>query len=144
MKVAGVRPVYPVVTAGMCKSRRCRRPIRRDHFYCYDCWGDLIERLAIKAERIAAGASEIYIGRTCDPDARREEHFEDFGRPHLAVLHWSDDIDEVCAVEEALIREFSFLRKLANATDASLGGGRPDLMNCVYLSWKRRSRRALR
>jgi hypothetical protein len=127
-----------VVAAWACKS--CRKPIREEHFYCYPCWGDLIGRLGDKVERVSYDAAEIYIGRTCDPGARREEHYEDSRRGNLTVLHWSDNIDEVCAVEEALIREFAFLRKLANATDVSFGGGRTDLRNCVYVSWRRKLR----
>ncbi|SRR6266498_645947 len=122
----------------LCKGKGCRSWIRRNHFYCYDCWADLMERLCDKVDRIAIGAEEIYIGRTCDPDARREEHFEDAGRGNLTVLHWSDDIDEVCAIEEALIREVADSRKLANATDESLGAGRPELRNCLYVSWRRK------
>jgi hypothetical protein len=90
---------------------------------------------------VLAEAAEIYIGRTCDPDARREEHYEDSRRGNLMVLHGSDDIDEICAIEEALIREFADLRRLANATDESLGGARVDLRNYVYVSWRRRKPR---
>ena len=100
-----------------------------------------MERFCDTIDRIAREADEIYIGRTCDPDARREEHYEDWRRGNLAVLHGSDDIDEVCAIEEALIREFAGHPKLANATDESLGGGRPELRNYVYVSWRRRHRR---
>jgi hypothetical protein len=114
--------------------------VRSDHFYCYDCWTLLMERFCDTIDRIARDADEIYIGRTCDPDARREEHFEDWDRGNLAVLHGSDDIHEICAIEEALIREFADHRKLANATDESLGGGRADLRNYVYVSWRRRPR----
>jgi hypothetical protein len=99
-----------------------------------------MERFCDTIDRIARDADEIYIGRTCDPDARHEEHFEDWGRGNLAVLHGSDDIDEICAIEEALIREFAWLRKLANATDESLGEGRADLRNYVYVSWRRKRR----
>jgi hypothetical protein len=98
--------------------------------------------LSEKIARIERMASEIYIGRTCDPDARREEHLEDCGREELLVLHGSDDIEEIAAIEEALIREFADAPALANATDESLTGGRPDLRNDVYVSWRaRRSRR---
>jgi hypothetical protein len=128
------------VAGRKCKSRGCRTPIRLGHFYCYEHWDDLIGRLGDKIDRISFKAAEIYIGRTCDPDARREEHAEDTGRENLTVLHWSDDIDEVCAIEEALIRGFDFLRKLANADYDSSGGGRPDLRNYVYVSWKRKRR----
>jgi hypothetical protein len=121
-----------------CKRRGCKRPVRPDHFYCYACWTDLIDRLSDKVESILAEAAEIYIGRTCDPDARREEHYEDARRGNLMVLHGSEDIDEICAIEEALIREFADLRRLANATDESLGGARPDVRNYVYVSWRRK------
>jgi hypothetical protein len=124
--------------ACMARCRQCRTSIRADHFYCYGCWTELIERLAEKIDRIIRDAEEIYIGRTCDPEARREEHFEDSGRENLTVIHWSNDIDEICAIEEALIGVFADLRKLANVTDESLGGGRPDLRNCVYVSWRRK------
>lgn len=127
----------------MPSCRTCRASIRPDRFYCYDCWTDLIDRLGDKIERIANDAAEIYIGRTCDPDARREEHFEDSRRGNLMVLYGSYDIDEVCAVEEALIREFAELPKLANATDESLGAGRPDLRNWVYVSWRRKQGRRM-
>src|SRR5690242_12250014 len=80
-----------------CKGQRCGRPIWTDHFYCRDCWDELLGRLCQEIDRIARDAAEIYIGRTCDPDARREEHYEDFGRGNLVVLHWSDDILEVAA-----------------------------------------------
>src|SRR5262249_6368347 len=126
------------VSVRACKTRGCRRPLRRGHSYRYDCWLDLIDLLAEEVERVSFSASEIYIGRTCDADARRDEHFEDSGRPHLLVLHGSHDLDEVCAIEAALIRRFTRLRKLANATDASLGGARGDLRNYVYVSWRRR------
>jgi hypothetical protein len=128
------------VSAQGCKRRGCLRPIRRGHFYCYHCWSDLIERLGDRIERISFSAAEFYIGRTSDPSARGGEHFEDYGRTHLVVLHGSDDIDEICAVEEALIREFRDHPKLMNATDMSLGGGRPDLRNYVYVSWRLKRR----
>lgn len=128
----GSRPPCP--HAG---TRGCRRPIRHDHFYCYPCWSDLIQRLADRVDRIAVGASEIYIGRTCDPRSRREEHIEDCGRGGLTVIHASDDIYEVCAIEEALLREFEGHPKLTNATDRSLGGGSPNRRNYVYVSWHR-------
>lgn len=66
-------------------------------------------------------------------DARRHDEA-------LGMTAAPPDIDEVCAIEEALIRESSFLRKLANATDVSFGGGRTDLRNCVYVSWRRKRR----
>jgi len=103
-----------------------------------------MDRLCARIDRIENVADEIYIGRTCDPDSRRDEHFEDTGRSNLIVLHWSDDIDEVCAIEEALIREFAQSPKIANATDESLGGGRTELRNYVYVSWRHQPRRAVR
>lgn len=87
-----------------CKT--CRRSIRRDHFYCSHCWTGLVEGLCSRVDRISRAASEIYIGRTCDPEARREEHFEESRRPRLTVLHWSDDIDEICVLEEARARRW--------------------------------------
>ncbi len=111
-----------------------------DGFYCRDHWFELLDILQEKVEKLDHRANDIYIGRTCDPYARREEHAEDSGRSRLEVLHGSDDVDEIMAVEEALIRRCEHL-DLSNETDESLGGVNPNRRNYVYVSWRPRRRR---
>jgi len=94
------------------------------------------ENLALKAQLHA-----LYIGRACDLFSRRRGHEDNAGRNRILSLHSSDDIDQIFAVEEALIRRCDHLG-LSNETDESLGGVNPHKRNHVYVS--RRPRRARR
>jgi hypothetical protein len=136
--------------AGYLRSRRdteqscktCGTSIRADRFYCWPHWSQLIALLRSKIEMVASEADEIYIGRTFRPDRRREQHHERNGRDHLTPLHWSDDFEEIVAIEEGLIKKLDWHPKLSNKIIQSWGGERPDKKNCVYVSWRARERRA--
>jgi hypothetical protein len=127
-------------TVVSCKT--CGTSIRPTIFHCRACWRQLVAALRRKTEFLAEGADEIYVGRTFHPDRRREQHYEGCGRDQLTVLWWSDDFEEIAAIEAALIEKLDGHPKLANRIVQSWGGKRPDRRNCIYVSWRARDRQA--
>jgi hypothetical protein len=117
-----------------CKT--CGTSIRPTIFHCRLCWRRLIAALGRTIESVAEVADEIYVGRTFRPDRRRSQHHGQCGRDQLTILCWSDEFDEIAAIEEALIKRFDGHPKLANRIILSWGGERPDMKNCIYVSWR--------
>ncbi len=115
----------------VCLASACRQPAAPYNPLCRDHWESIEER----AEDLLRRFRYVYIGRTCDPEARAEEHREEWGARGICVLFESRERRHVERVESCLIRSLKKFKRLRNRTDESLGPYRSGY-NCVYLAYK--------
>jgi len=77
-----------------------------DWFLTRGEWEDICEKVQKQIDKLEDDDDIAYIGRTNDPDAREEEHEEDWDATKLKVVYKSDVQKEIALLEEALILEF--------------------------------------
>lgn len=87
-------------------------------------------------DQIIKISSELYIGRTCHPERRLLEHYEQSGRPFLGIVKWICGRSEIKKYEMNLI---SVMRdrtaKVSNVDDDESRGSVSGHWNCLYVSF---------
>lgn len=125
-----------------CWAEKCTlRARHEDHVYCDAHWTRLTAKLRGLVHEIGRDARYVYVGRTAHPERRLLEHYNEWDRDHLSVLHWSCNARETTALEHDLIGFVleQFPMKKDNEEHSSRGkwGGQ---WNALYVSWSWRAK----
>ena len=122
------------MSAPVCSAPGCDLTGNPATAFCAVHSEELLRHLELLVTDTCKVAGRIYLGRTGFPERRLLEHFANHGRSHLLLLLWAGSWDEAEFLEEALIRRFEHLSKLANESLESTGSFTSH-WNALYLSF---------
>jgi predicted GIY-YIG superfamily endonuclease len=115
-----------------CGNRGCNSSRARGYGMCHSCLAD-IEHASAVVRRAARGKQDVYVGRTSDLEARREQHARS-GRTEFTTILASRNVEKLLSLESEAIHASSYLYKLANRTTRSLGPVNRSRTNYLYVA----------